>query len=565
MAKKFLTSALPYVNNQPHLGNIVGSVLGGDVFHRYSLKKGDESVYICGTDEYGTATEMEAIKQNVHPSEIVARNRILHKKVYDWINIEFSFFGKTHCPEHSVLVQQIFKECYSNGYFEEKQIEQFYCNSCEQFLADRYVQGECNLCGFIDARGDQCDKCGKCLKQADLKNPQCSICKATPALRKTKHLELSLNALQSTLKEKFSSSTDKWTPNAKNIYEDWIKKELHSRSMTRLLKHKWGVQVPLEGYEEKVFYVWFDAPIGYFTFLSQYNPNWREWVKDAEFIQFMGKDNVVFHSVIFPATLLATGQDYPIVNVINSTEYLNFNGEKFSKSRKIGIFGLDLVEKDLGIACYWRFYLIKKRPETKDSDFNIEEFITLVNSDLISNFGNFCNRILKYLEKRCEGKVRVRSATVIESMGNLSIDAKKNSDDLTYDNVDTKFILDINTAYQEYKTLMDKINLREAISKAFEMCSMGNKYLQDLQGNKDKMEHGFSLCYSLIVLLAHVFEPFIPESSKKIFKLCQNEGGQFPETFEIIREAQISKEISVVFKPFTEEQLSNLRSYSLPK
>lgn len=541
MAEKkiFITSALPYVNNQPHLGNIVGSVLGADVYSRYCKKSGLETVFICGTDEYGTATEMEAMKQGLRPDEIVETNRKLHIKVYEWMGIDFDSFGRTHCPEHTVMVQKLFNQCYENGYFEKREMNQFYCESCEQFLADRFVEGECALCGFIGARGDQCDGCGKCLKVDELKNPKCSICSNTPILRLSSHLYLRLDNLQSLIKSTIDTKTSQWTENAKNIYSEWLNKELIARCMTRSLKFNWGVQVPIEEFKDKVFYVWFDAVIGYLTILSNVRPDWEQFFNESQFVQFMGKDNVFFHAFIFPGILLAANSSNKTVDIINSTEYLTFNGSKFSKSRKIGIFGMDLVEKDLGPSYLWRYYLLRKRPEIRDSDFNIEEFILLINSDLRSNLGNLCQRILKYIDKNCNGKIAIES-----------LDAD-----------DDKFALEMNVLYSEYRSLMDQIKIRDAVCKALEISSRANKYIQDLQGKKEKLATGFQVGFSAILILAHVFQPFIPEISAKIFKMCKTESSLFPEEFKIIKNAEISKEISILFVPLTDIQLANLRSY----
>lgn len=540
MTKKFITSALPYVNNQPHLGNVVGSVLGGDIYNRFCRKMGDETVYICGTDEYGTATEMEAVKMKVHPREIVEKNRILHKKVYDWFNIHFDFFGNTSCAEHTKLVQTIFNRCYQNGYFEKKEIEQFYCENCEQFLADRFVEGICGLCEYDGARGDQCDKCGKCLKTTDLKNPRCNICATTPVLKASNHLFLRLDLLQDKIKKVMDQKKDQWTECAINIYNEWLEKDLISRCMTRSLKYSWGVPVPLEGFEDKVFYVWFDAVIGYLTFLSIAKPDWEKWIKDAKMIQFMGKDNVFFHAFIFPGILLASDPSCRTVDVINSTEYLTFNKDKFSKSRKIGIFGMDLLEKDLGSPCIWRFYLTKRRPENKDSDFNIEDFVNTVNADLKDNLGNLAQRVLKYIKSRLSGRI-----------SNVSLDEK-----------DEVFKNRVNEMFSEYKGLMEKISLKDGIHKAVEISSFVNKYIQDLQERKDRLENGFKIGYSALVLLGHIFEPFIPETSKKIFKMCGVEDSErFPSEFEIIQDAVISSEISILFPSLSKEQLSNLYSY----
>lgn len=540
MSKKFITSALPYVNNQPHLGNIVGSVLGADIYNRYCKKSGIETAFICGTDEYGTATEMEAVKQNIHPREIVEKNRVLHKQVYDWMNCEFDYFGQTSCQEHTKVVQEMFKKCYANGYFEKQELKQFFCETCVQFLADRYVEGVCKLCGYEAARGDQCDKCGRCLKTADLDKPKCVLCTNPPVLKSSEHLFLRLDLLQEMIKTSMDKKKHKWSENAVHIYNEWLEKDLISRCMTRSLKYSWGVPVPVPGFEDKVFYVWFDAVIGYLTFLSQLKGNWEEWLEDAEIVQFMGKDNVFFHAFIFPGILLASNKESPTVDVINSTEYLTFNREKFSKSRNVGIFGMDLVTKDLGSSSLWRFYLTKVRPETKDSDFNIEDFINVVSADLQSNIGNLCQRVLKYISKNTNGKVKI---------------------DLI-DEEDEKLSDNINKMFSEYKTLMSNLSLRDGLRKAVEISSLVNKYIQDLQGKKEKINRGFQLGYSAIVFLADLLEPFIPEITSKMLSMCNRSPSLFPERFTFIMNAEVNSKIEILFEPLTKQQLINLRSYA---
>ncbi|ORD98968.1 SYMC [Hepatospora eriocheir] len=566
--KKFITAALPYVNNQPHLGNIIGSLLSADVYARYCRKRGYDTVFISGTDEYGTATEMEAIKQKCMPFDIVKKNRQVHMNVYSAFDLSFDYFGHTHCEEHRNLVQQFFLKIIN--YFKQEEVSQFYCETCEQFLADRYVEGLC-VCGSI-SNGDQCDNCGRCHITTEIKNATCKICKSSAKIKTTTHLFLELGRLKDKIK---NQDTTRWSESAKFIFNEWIEKDLHSRCMTRDLKYKWGVPVPVQGFEDKVFYVWFDAPIGYLTFLKQVKD--LTWLDGSDFVQFMGKDNVPFHSIMFPAMLSALKEsltdDFLVSKnkslvemvknlnikesffknvklnyqpVINSTGYLTFNGKKFSKSKSIGVFGSDILEKDVGDIIKWRFYLLRRRPETKDADFNVDEFLTLVETDLVACLGNFVNRTLKFLSKK-----KIVISEVLKEL-DLSLDEYK--DELL-------FIESIKETYNEYLEVMEQISIRRGFEALFKLCKIGNKYLQDLQVNKEKMVLGYSLGYPLVVLVGHCLIPFLPKKALKIFEQAQVENSKFPETFEIIKLSRELKNISPIFSHFTEEQKETLLSF----
>ncbi|EJW04355.1 methionine-tRNA ligase [Edhazardia aedis USNM 41457] len=539
-----ITSALPYVNNQPHLGNIVGCVLSSDVYNRFLKKNNTRTIHICGTDEYGTATEIKALELEKHPREICDTNSKLHKEIYDWFNIEFDYFGRTSCKEHITMVQEIFQNVYDNGYFEEKTSDQFFCSACKVFLADRFVEGTCYKCLSDKAKGDQCDGCGILLKSTELVNPKCVLCKNDPILKGTKHLYLKLHELQDEISKFCEKTFDKWTHNSKEITKQWLNLGLTSRCMTRDLKYKWGVPVPIKDYEDKVFYVWFDAPIGYFTFLKQYLDEDYEQVifnDNTKLYQFMGKDNVPFHSIVFPGILLATKKNYKLVDVISCTEYLMFQGEKFSKSRGVGIFGSDLIDNSFGPSCFWRYYLMKIRPETKDSNFSYSDFKKTITSDLINNIGNLVNRTLKFISKNQNGKVNY-----------------------TLSNHDEKFIADINILYQKYKTVMSKCEIRNGIAVFLEISSKANGYVQEIfslpeNNNPARKCSMFSVAASVIYLLADLIEPFIPETSKKIFNMLNVQNTLFKDQFQLLdQDHKINNNISPIFNPFTKEQLKNL-------
>ncbi|KAJ1886926.1 methionine--tRNA ligase mes1, partial [Kickxella alabastrina] len=300
-----ITSALPYVNNVPHLGNVIGSTLSADAFARYSRVRGNNTLYICGTDEYGTATETKALEEGISCRELCDKYHAIHKQVYDWFDLSFNYFGRSSTEKQTEIVQNVFLKCYENGVISEREVTQLYCESCSRFLADRYVEGICPVCRFEDARGDQCDSCGSLINAAELIEPRCKLDGNRPVLRDSKHLFLDLDGLQPQC-EAFvakASSEGKWSSNGVAITQNWLREGLRPRSITRDLK--WGVPVPLAGYEDKVFYVWFDACIGYPSITANYTPEWECWWKNPDNVklyQFMGKDNVPFHTVIFPST-----------------------------------------------------------------------------------------------------------------------------------------------------------------------------------------------------------------------------------------------------------------------
>jgi methionyl-tRNA synthetase len=538
--KKFITSALPYVNNQPHLGNIIGCVLSADVYSRYCKRKGEEAVYICGTDEYGTAIEMAAIAQNKTPIQICEENRVLHRAVYDWFNIHFDHFGFTSSESHKENVQDFFRKIYSNGYFDEQSIDQLYCEACQLYLADRYVTGTCPVCKDPGARGDQCDACGHLYKTLDLADPLCTLCDSAPVVRPNTHLFFRLGDFKAQLMKLYEKYGSGWSQNGQNIFNQWMSMDLHPRCMTRDLKYNWGVPVPLDGFRDKVFYVWFDAPIGYLTFLKELvGDEYQRWREEAELVQFMGKDNVSFHTIIFPAMLMATGEKYPLVSKLAATEFLQFENQKFSKSRKHGIFGLDLLDNKLGTSCIWRFYLLKIRPETGDANFSFLDFRNSVTGDLINNLGNFCNRVLKFVHSRCQGRIRVSELS----------------------ECDMALVSAINRLYREHLVLMEAIRIRDALCTVLEVSRVGNGYVQGfVKMDKEARAHGFSVAFSVVVFLEILLHPFLPVASEKIRAMCNLGGGLYPEEFKVVMDHQIGEDIAPLFT-LTPEQLSEVERY----
>ncbi|XP_076057123.1 methionyl-tRNA synthetase 1 [Oratosquilla oratoria] len=317
-----ITSALPYVNNVPHLGNIIGSVLSADCFARFCRMEGCNTVYICGTDEYGTATETKALAEGLTPQEICNKYHAIHADIYKWFNIKFDYFGRTTTEEQTQITQDIFCKLEKNNKICRDSVDQLYCANCDRFLADRFVEGICPHpgCRYEDARGDQCDKCGKLINATDLREPRCKICNKKPEIKTSKHLFLDLPKIENKLKDWISKTSGSWSSNAGVICNTWIRDGLKPRCITRDLK--WGTPVPLEGYKDKVFYVWFDAPIGYVSMTAKYTKDWERWWKnpdEVEYYEFMAKDNVPFHSVVFPSCQLGTEENWTMVKHLMAT------------------------------------------------------------------------------------------------------------------------------------------------------------------------------------------------------------------------------------------------------
>ncbi|KAK6089906.1 hypothetical protein P3W45_001109 [Vairimorpha bombi] len=540
MAKKIITSALPYVNNQPHLGNIIGCVLSGDIYSRFCKKNEEEVVYICGTDEYGTAIEMAGFAQNKKLIQICEENRIIHKNIYDWFDIKFDFFGHTTSSVHTENVQDFFNKIYKNKYFEENLIGQFFCDTCQMFLADRYVVGTCKYCGFTDAKGDQCDSCGHTYKSLDLVDAKCTLCNSVPSIRDTKHLFFDFNNFKDQLTRLYETNGKYWSDNGKHITKSWLDQELLPRCMTRDLKNKWGVPVPLEGFEGKVFYVWFDAVIGYYTFLKELvKEDYSKWLKEGELIQFMGKDNVFFHTIVFPSMIYATKDEYPVVKRLSVTEFLLFENQKFSKSRGHGIFGLDLVDNSLGNSCLWRYYLTKIRPEKCDSNFSFQHFSNTIDADLNNNIGNFCNRVLKYIKNKCNRKIK--------------LDITNEQDNIMKENVNKIFL--------NYLENFTEIRLRDALECVLEISKIGNEFVQQAVSNKDNMVHGFSVAFSIVNLIGQLLDPFIPVTSDKILKMCNTKKEFYPKEFVIIKEWEINEDVSPLFNRLDQEIIDRLNNF----
>lgn len=532
MNRRLITSALPYVNNIPHLGNLI-QMLSGDVFARFCRNRGYDTLYICGTDEYGTATETKALEEKKSPRELCDYYYNEHTKIYDWFHINFDKFGRTSNDECTEITQDLFNDLDKNGLITEHTNNQLFCNHCNMFLADRFVHGICPKCGYEDARGDQCDKCGSLLDPTELKQPRCSTCASTPEVKETKHLYINLPKISGKLDEwmKKVSVEGKWADNAVNITKAWIRDGLNERAITRDLK--WGIPVPKKGYENKVFYVWFNAPIGYMSITKQLanelikagkkSFDWKSWWLPSEseegknkehvdLFQFIGKDNIPFHTVIFPCTLLGSGHDWTKLYHMSSTEYLNYEDGKFSKSRGIGVFGTDAIESGIP-ADAWRFYIFYNRPEKQDFQFTWKDFQEKMNSELIGNLGNLVNRTLLFVTRYYGGKIP--SAPVDEELWSevKKLEAKATEN-------------------------LEWANLKDAFRSMFEIADLCNKKFQAAEPWKTRTTEPekaesllFNLCY-IIKDLMIMMNPYMPQYTQQVM-------GYFGKS---IRESQIGKE-----------------------
>ncbi|PIN79073.1 methionine--tRNA ligase [Candidatus Woesearchaeota archaeon CG06_land_8_20_14_3_00_33_13] len=496
--KILVTSALPYVNNVPHIGNMV-CVISADVYTRFLRLKGVDVISVLGTDEHGTTTETKAIEEGITPKEVCEKYFKIHKKIYDWFESSFDCFGRTSSKENLEITQDIFKKLNKNGFIKKDILEQAYCPKCKKFLADRFVEGVCPKCGYKDARGDQCENCGALLNATELVDAKCKICGTKPITKKSEHLFIDLPKLAPMLEKwvKEQSVKGKWSQNAKTMIDAWLRDGLKPRCITRDLK--WGIPVPLKGFEKKVFYSWFDAPIGYIGITKECRKDWKEWWfgKDVRLVQFMGKDNIPFHTVLFPASLIGTKDGYILLDRISSNEYINYEGGQFSKSRGLGIFGDDAVKTGIK-ADAWRYYIMVNRPEKADTDFSWEDFQSKINNELVANFGNFINRTISFINQFYKSEVP---------------EAKP-------DKKDEKLIKEINDDIKKITDLLNDVQLKEALKQIMHISRLGNQYFQEAEPwkKKENADTCLATCANITKDLAILIRPYMPETSSNIFK-----------------------------------------------
>lgn len=498
--RNLITTALPYANGPVHIGHLAGVYVPADIYVRYLRKKGEDVAFIGGSDEHGVPITIKAQKEGVTPQDIVDRYHKIIKDSFEELGISFDIYSRTSSETHHELSSAFFKKLYDAGKFIEKTSMQFYDEKAGQFLADRYIIGTCPHCGNERAYGDQCEACGTSLNATDLINPVSAITGNKPELKETKHWYLPLDQYEYWLKEWILEEHKEWKPNVYGQCKSWLDNGLQPRAVTRDLD--WGVPVPIEGAEGKVLYVWFDAPIGYISATKDLTPEWEKYWKDPEtrMIHFIGKDNIVFHCIIFPAMLKAEGS-YILPDNVPANEFLNLEGDKISTSRNWAVWLHEYLVEFPGKQDVLRYVLTANAPETKDNDFTWKDFQTRNNSELVAIYGNFINRTLVLTQKYFANRVPER--------GELT-------------DYDKEVLAEIPRIVERVEKNLDTFHFRDALREAMNLARLGNKYLADtepwkvIKTDEGQVKTILNICLQISANLSTLMEPFMPFSSQKL-------------------------------------------------
>lgn len=503
--KKFnrtlVTAALPYANGGVHIGHLAGVYVPADIYVRYLRLKKREVLFICGSDEHGVPVTIRARKEGCTPQEVVDRYNKIIRESFEGFGISFDFFGRTTSEVHKKTASDFFRTLYDKGEFVEQESEQYYDEEAHTFLADRYITGECPHCHAEGAYGDQCEKCGTALSPTELINPRSTVSGSKPVLRKTKHWYLPLDKHQQWLEPWITKEHTEWRSNVMGQCKSWFDMGLKPRAVSRDLE--WGIPVPVEGADGKVLYVWFDAPIGYISNTKELLPNdWEKWWKsdDTRLIHFIGKDNIVFHCIVFPAMLKAEGS-YILPDNVPANEFLNLEDDKISTSRNWAVW-LDEYLRDLpGKQDVLRYVLTANAPETKDNNFTWKDFQARNNNELVAVYGNFVNRALQLTKKYYDG--------VVPAAGELT-------------DYDRQTIAEFKDVKAEVERLIENFRFRDAQKEAMNLARIGNKYLADsepwkvIKTDPERVKTVLNLSLQLVANLGIAFEPFLPFSSQKL-------------------------------------------------
>ena len=496
-----VTSALPYANGPVHIGHLAGVYVPADIYVRYLRLKGEEVLFIGGSDEHGVPITIKARKEGVTPQDIVDRYHNIIKRSFEEFGISFDVYGRTTSKVHAETASEFFRTIEAKGGFIEQESEQYYDEEAGQFLADRYITGKCPHCGSEGAYGDQCEKCGTSLSPTDLIDPRSAISGSKPVMRRTKHWYLPLDRHEAWLRQWILEEHKEWKPNVYGQCKSWLDMGLQPRAVSRDLD--WGIPVPVPGAEGKVLYVWFDAPIGYISNTKELLPDsWEKWWKDPDtrLVHFIGKDNIVFHCIVFPAMLKAEGS-YILPDNVPANEFLNLEGDKISTSRNWAVWLHEYLADFPGKQDVLRYVLTANAPETKDNDFTWRDFQARNNNELVAIYGNFINRALVLTHKFFEGKVPACG---------------------TLDDYDRQTLEEFANVKAEMERLLDNFRFRDAQKEAMNLARIGNKYLADTEPWKlaktdmERVATIMNLALQIAANLAIAFEPFLPFSSRKL-------------------------------------------------
>lgn len=506
-----ITAALPYANGPVHIGHLAGVYVPSDIYARYLRSKREDVAFVCGSDEHGVAIELRARKEGKSPQEVVDFYHNQIKDSFEKFGISFDIYHRTSSELHHETASEFFKKMEADGKFTEETSEQFFDEKEQQFLADRYIKGTCPNCGFEEAYGDQCEKCGSTLSPTELKNPKSMLSGEVPVMKETKHWYLPLDQYEPWLKEWLLEGHKEWKSNVYGQCKSWIDSGLRPRPMTRDLK--WGIPVPVDGGEGKVLYVWFDAPIGYISATKQWakdnNKNWEDYWKseDTRLLHFIGKDNIVFHCIIFPTLLKAEGS-YILPDNVPANEFLNLESNKISTSRNWAVWLHEYLEEFPDKQDVLRYTLTANAPETKDNDFTWKDFQTRNNSELVAIFGNFVNRAVVLTHKYFDGKVPARHDLL---------------------EIDEEVIKALKDTPAKVEAALDQFKFREALSQMMELARIGNKYLAEtepwklIKEDKDRVETILNIALQISANLSIVCEPFLPFTAERLLSILNIE------------------------------------------
>jgi methionyl-tRNA synthetase len=512
--KRYLvTAALPYANGPVHIGHLAGCYLPADIYVRYLRAQKRDVKFIGGSDEHGVPITIRAMKEGITPQQVVDRYHAIIKESMQQMGISFDIYSRTSNEVHHKTASDFFKKLYDDGLFEEKETEQYYDEKTNTFLADRYITGTCPVCSNDKAYGDQCEKCGTSLSPEQLINPKSALSDATPVKKKTTHWYFPLQNYEPWLKQWILQEHTEWKNNVFGQCKSWLESGLQSRAMTR--DSSWGIKVPLANADGKVLYVWFDAPIGYISATKELTDNWADYwcKKDTKLIHFIGKDNIVFHCIIFPAMLKAHG-GFVLPDNVPANEFLNIEGEKVSTSRNWAVWVHEYVKDFAGCQDVLRYVLCANAPENKDNDFTWKDFQDRNNSELVSIFGNFVNRTWVLMHKLCGGKVPPLHKDVL-------------------DEKDNTLITSIASAKQKIEKLLEEYKFRDALFEVIDLSRTGNKYMQEKEPwilakklNDDPtaqklIDNCLHLCLQLTANLTILINPFLPATAKKMCSLMK--------------------------------------------